>query len=338
MNSAEIKLPRFAVGAINLASPRLGSEVIFATDDFFAEKSRLLKVEEPIFLPEKYDDHGKWMDGWESKRRRIPGNDHCIIRLGTKGVIKGININTKFFTGNHPPRGSLEGTFSAHDPNKNSKWTEILPISDLKADDNNFFPISSELAFNYLRFNIFPDGGVARLRVYGKPVGEWNSSDPNGYQELSAVVNGGNIVGYNDAHYGDPWVMLAPGRGINMGDGWETRRRREPGNDWIVISLGAPGIVERIELDTAHFKGNYPDSCSVQGELITNTSNQDMLNDRCNWPELMGKQKLGMDQIHNFDGDKINKIGKISHVRLNIFPDGGVSRFRIFGSISKNDI
>ena len=206
------------------------------------------------------------------------------------------------------------------------------------ADDNNFFPISSELAFNYLRFNIFPDGGVARLRVYGKPVGEWNSSDPNGYQELSAVVNGGNIVGYNDAHYGDPWVMLAPGRGINMGDGWETRRRREPGNDWIVISLGAPGIVERIELDTAHFKGNYPDSCSVQGELITNTSNQDMLNDRCNWPELMGKQKLGMDQIHNFDGEQINKIGKISHVRLNIFPDGGVSRFRIFGSISKNDI
>ena len=337
MNTTEIQLPSFAIGAINLASPRLGAEVIFATDDFFAEKSRLLKVEEPIFIPDEYDSHGKWMDGWESKRRRIPGNDHCIIRLGTKGVISGVNINTKFFTGNHPPQGSIEAVLSDSEPNENTKWTEILPISNLTANNDNFFPIPSELPFNYLRFNIYPDGGVARLRVYGTPIGEWNISDLEGSQELSAVVNGGNVVGFNDAHYGDPWVILAPGRGLNMGDGWETRRRREPGNDWIVISLGAPGTVERIELDTAHFKGNYPDRCSVQGALIKNTKSNDILADKCSWQELMSEQKLEMDKIHNFDGKTINKIGAISHVRLNIYPDGGVSRFRIFGNPTNND-
>ena len=337
MNATEIQLPRFALGAVNLASPKLGSEVIFATDDFFADKSRLLTVEEPIFIPDKYDQHGKWMDGWESKRRRTPGNDHCIVRLGTRGIISGININTKFFTGNHPPQGSLEATYSDTDPDENTIWEEILAISDLTADSNNFFSILSELPFNHLRFNIFPDGGVARLRVYGAPVGEWKATDPDGLQELSAVVNGGNIVGFNDAHYGDPWVILAPGRGTNMGDGWETRRRREPGNDWIVISLGASGIVKRIEIDTAHFKGNYPDSCSVQAALIKKTSTKNMLTDECHWPELMAKQKLEMDKIHNFDGNLINKIGEVSHLRLNIFPDGGVSRFRIFGSLSSND-
>ena len=337
MNTTEIQLPSFAIGTINLASPRLGAEVIFATDDFFAEKSRLLKIEEPIFIPDEYDSHGKWMDGWESKRRRIPGNDHCIIHLGTKGLISGVNINTKFFTGNHPPQGSIEAVLSDSEPNENTKWTEILPISNLTANNDNFFPIPSELPFNYLRFNIYPDGGVARLRVYGRPIGEWKILDPEGSQELSAVVNGGNVVGFNDAHYGDPWVILAPGRGLNMGDGWETRRRREPGNDWIVISLGAPGIVERIELDTAHFKGNYPDRCSVQGALIKNTKSNDILADKCSWQELMSEQKLEMDTIHNFDGKTINKIGAISHVRLNIYPDGGVSRFRIFGNPTNND-
>ncbi|MBT3991809.1 MAG: allantoicase [Rhodospirillaceae bacterium] len=333
----EITLPAFAIGAINLASPRLGSDVIYATDDFFADKSRLLKVEEPVFIADKYDEHGKWMDGWESKRRRIPGNDHCIVRLGAKGVITGVDINTSHFTGNHPPQGSIEGALTDAEPDENTAWSEILPISDLNADSHNFFETSTDAAYNYLRFNIFPDGGVARLRVYGNPVCEWKRQDPNGLQELSAVVNGGNIVGFNDAHYGDPWVILAPGRGVNMGDGWETRRRRDPGNDWIVVSLGAAGTVERIEVDTAHFKGNYPDRCSVQAALVENPDDEDLLTDECRWQNLMGEQKLEMDRIHNFEGDLINKLGVVSHVRLNIFPDGGVSRFRIFGKLAKDD-
>jgi allantoicase len=334
MNVPAIELPTFAVGAINLASPRLGADVIYATDDFFADKGRLLSVEEPVFIADKYDEHGKWMDGWESKRRRVPGNDHCIIRLGAKGVISGVDINTSFFTGNHPPQGSLEGALTEGDPDENTEWTEILPVSDLNADSHNFFEIPAEAPFNYLRFNIFPDGGVARLRVYGNPVAEWKYQDTNGLQELSAVINGGNIVGFNDAHYGDPWVILAPGRGVNMGDGWETRRRREPGNDWIVVSLGAPGIVERVELDTAHFKGNYPDRCSVQAALIENPDNETMLTDDCNWADLMGEQKLEMDRIHNFGGATINDLGAVSHIRLNIYPDGGVSRLRLFGKLA----
>ncbi len=337
MNISEISPPSFAIGAINLASPRLGADVIYATDDFFADKSRLLRVEEPVFIADKYDENGKWMDGWESKRRRVPGNDHCIVRLGAKGVISGVDINTSFFTGNHPPQASIEGALSDSDPDENTLWTEVLPKNDLNADSHNFFEISTEEPYNYLRLTIFPDGGVARLRVYGNPVCEWKRQDPKGLQELSAVVNGGNIVGFNDAHYGDPWVILAPGRGVNMGDGWETRRRREPGNDWIVISLGAPGTVERIELDTAHFKGNYPDRCSVQAALIESPDSENMLTDDCVWAELMGEQKLEMDRIHTFEGDTINKLGPVSHVRLNIYPDGGVSRFRIFGKLTTDD-
>jgi len=337
MNQPKKKAPRFTQNAINLASPRLGADVIYATNDFFADKRRLIKVEEPIFIADKYDENGKWMDGWESKRRRVPGNDYCIIRLGAKGILNGVNIDTSFFTGNHPPQGSIDAVFSTNEPDKNTKWTEILPVSDLKPDAHNYYPISSTLPSNYLRFNIFPDGGVARLRVYGTPVGMWETQDPDGLQELSSVVNGGNVVGFNDAHYGDPWVILAPGRGTNMGDGWETRRRREPGNDWIVISLGASGTVKRIVLDTAHFKGNYPDRCSVQGAMIKNPVNENILAEKCNWSEIIGQQKLEMDKIHIFEKGLIKDIGVISHVRLNIYPDGGVSRFRVFGILANYD-
>ncbi|MBT7769217.1 MAG: allantoicase, partial [Rhodospirillales bacterium] len=166
-----------------------------------------------------------------------------------------------------------------------------------------------------------------------EPLSEWDQTNPDGEHELSSITNGAKIVGYNDAHYGSPWVILAPGRGQNMGDGWETRRRREPGNDWIVVALGAPGLVERIEIDTAYFKGNYPDRCSVQGALVAN--GVDILQDAETWPELMEQKKLQMDQIHTFDRSAINVSGPVSHVRLNIFPDGGVSRFRVFGKLAK---
>lgn len=331
------RIPKFAINGINLASPRLNSDVIYATDDFFADKNRLIKVTDPIFIPDKYDNNGKWMDGWESKRRRTPGNDYCIIRLGTKGIIKGVDIDTSFFTGNHPPKGSIEAAFLEQEPDKNTTWTEILTTTDLSANNHNYFEISNDKPFNYIRLNIFPDGGVARLRVYGMPVGVWEPNPADGLHELSAIINGGNIVGFNDAHYGDPWVILAPGRGENMGDGWETRRRRVPGNDWIVISLGSPGIVKRVEVDTAHFKGNYPDSCSVQGALIKEEGALEMLTDKCDWQELMGQQKLEMDKIHTFGSSVIKNIGAISHVRLNIYPDGGVSRFRLFGDLYNHD-
>ncbi len=337
MSDQENKLPNFTQGAINLASPRIGADVIYATDDFFAHKSRLIKVEEPVFIDDKFDEHGKWMDGWESRRRREPGNDYCIVRLGAKGVITGFDIDTRHFTGNHPPHASIEGALSDSDPDEDTMWVEVLPKKALDADSHNFFENALKARFNYLRLNIYPDGGVARLRVYGNPICEWQRHDLSNLQELSSVINGGNVIGYNDAHYGDPWVILSPSRGVNMGDGWETRRRREPGNDWIVISLGATGVVERIEVDTAHFKGNYPDRCSVQAALVENPDNEDLLSDDCSWENLMDEQKLAMDRNHTFEGDKINKIGPVSHVRLNIFPDGGISRFKVLGKLTKNE-
>ena len=328
------QLPAFAQNAVNLASPRLEAKVIFATDDFFAPKERLIKDEEPVFIADKYDDHGKWMDGWESRRRRGGGNDYCIIRLGARGIITGVDIDTRHFTGNHPPEASIEGVLSESDPDDNTRWTEIVPLTKIDANSNNFIEVASQERFNILRLNIHPDGGVARLRVYGEPLCEWKRHDPKGVHELSSITNGGRIIGYNDAHYGNPWVILAPSRGINMGDGWETRRRREPGNDWIMVQLGAPGVVERIEIDTAHFKGNYPDRCSVQAALIEPNAEIDLLSDDCSWATLLDQQKLEMDRIHNFEGGAISQLNAVSHVRLNIFPDGGISRFRVFGKLA----
>ena len=337
MSDQGINLPDFARNAVNLASSRLGAQVIYATDDFFAPKERLIKNEVPVFIADKYDDHGKWMDGWESRRRRDGGNDHCILRLGARGTITGVDIDTRHFTGNHPPEASIEGALSESDPGDNTQWAEIVPRTKITANAQNFIAVDNSEKVNILRLNIFPDGGVARLRVYGEPHCEWKRHEPNGVHELTAITNGGGIVGYNDAHYGNPWVILAPGRGLDMGDGWETRRRREPGNDWIVVALGAPGIVERIEVDTAHFKGNYPDRCSVQAALVDPSSDVDLLTDDCSWADLVSLQKLEMDKIHTFEDDVVNKLGPISHARLNIFPDGGVSRFRLFGKLATSD-
>ena len=312
----------------------MGAEVIYATDEFFASKERLIKDTEPQFIPDKYDNHGKWMDGWESSRRRDGGYDHCIISLKAGGTIEGVDIDTRHFTGNHPPYASIDGTLSKSSPKEDTVWMEVIPKTEIKPDTHNFIEVKSWERLNYLRFNIYPDGGVARLRIYGHPIPAWEQQDPTGVHELSAITNGGHIVGYNDAHYGNPWVILSPGRGIDMGDGWETRRRREPGNDWIIIALGARGIVEQIELDTAHFKGNYPDRCSVEATTLEDTNDTSLIHEGVNWLNLMDEQKLSMDHIHTFDSDKINSIGPASHLRLSIYPDGGVSRFRAFGRLA----
>ena len=326
---------RFSSIYMDLLSERLGGRVIACSDDWFAGAENMLKPGRGVFKEGLFVSTGKWMDGWESRRRRIPGHDHCILRLEARGIIDGVDINTSHFTGNHPPHASLEGCLSETDPGETTEWTEIIPKTALDADSHNFFEVASNERFNHLRLHIYPDGGVARLRVYGQPQSAWQRQDPDGVHELSAITNGGQIIGYNDAHYGNPWVILAPGRGTDMGDGWETRRRREPGNDWIVVALGAKGIVERLEIDTAHFKGNYPDRCSVEAVTLTDQDNTNLLEEALAWQPLMGEQKLEMDRIHTFEGDVINAIGPVTHLRLSIYPDGGVSRFRAFGKLDQ---
>src|SRR5712691_2461360 len=261
----------------DLASERLGGRVLYATDDFFAEKENLIKQSEPVWKEHEYTDRGKWMDGWESRRKRTPGHDHAIIRLGAPGVIRGIIVDTSFFRGNFPSHCSLEACHAAGETPHDALggWVEILERSELKGDTKNEFAISSPYAFTHLCLHIYPDGGVARLRVHGEIVPEWHRE--GGLQnelDLAAIEQGGQVLSCSDMFFGPKHNLIMPGRARNMSDGWETRRRRGPGNDWVVVQLATEAMVRRVEIDTSHFKGNYPDTCSIDSgdrELLPRT-------------------------------------------------------------------
>src|SRR5205823_2087419 len=271
---------------LNLASPRLGAKALKASDEFFAPKERMLADQPAVFIPDKYDDHGKWMDGWETRRRRDGGHDFCIVKLGCPGRIRAVDIDTRHFTGNYPPAASLDACRSEGDPPAEIQWTEVLSTSPLGPSAQHVLRVASDEIWSHVRLNIYPDGGVARLRIYGEPMPAWDAADKTSVHELSLATNGGRIVGYNDAHYGSVWTLITEGRGIDMGDGWETRRRREPGNDWIIVKLGAPGIVEEIEVDTCHYKGNYPDGCSVEAALVNGAIDSSIVTQSMFWDKL----------------------------------------------------
>ncbi len=316
---------------IRLEQPRLGSRVTFASDEFFAAKERLIDPTEPTFIDDKYDDHGKWMDGWESRRRRTPGHDYCVIRLGVPGIIRGLDIDTSYFTGNYPPQGSIDVCVSDEDVPEDG-WSELLAKTDLSGDAHQLIPIHNEHRWTHLRLNIFPDGGIARLRVFGEvrpdaPVEE-------GVMDLVALRHGGRALSCSDEHYGSMHNLNLPGRGIDMGDGWETARRRGPGNDWVIFALGRPGTIERVEVDTAHFKGNYPDRVSV--EVASFANNEEASNDSDKWRTLLPESKLSMDQQHFFESE-LQSVGPLTHARVSIYPDGGVSRLRLFGQASRSE-
>lgn len=310
---------------IRLEQPRLGSRVTFASDEFFAAKERLIDPAEPVFIEDKYDDHGKWMDGWESRRRRTPGHDHCIVRLGIAGVIRGLDIDTSYFTGNFPPQAAVDVCNSYEDIPEDG-WTTLVPKTDLAGDSHHIIVVDNEQSWTHLRLSIFPDGGVARLRIFGEV--RPTEDDENGIIDLVALRHGGRALAASDEHYGNMHNLNLPGRGINMGDGWETARRRGPGNDWVIVALGRRGVVERAEIDTAHFKGNYPDRVSLEAATFAN--NGEANNDSDEWQTLLPETKLSMDQQHLFEGE-LQSLGSVSHVRMSIFPDGGVSRLRLFG-------
>ena len=312
---------------VQLEQPRLGTRVTFATDEFFGAKERLIEPAEPVFIDGKYDDHGKWMDGWESRRKRSGGHDYCVIRLGVPGVIHGFDVNTSFFTGNFPPQVSIEACVGEGDVPEDG-WVEILPRTDIGGDEHHFLDVRSETVFTHVRLHIYPDGGVARLRIFGEIKPDFRGVD--GYVDLAAIEHGGRPLSCSDQHYGSVHNLLAPGRGVDMGDGWETARRRGPGNDWVIIALGQPGVIERAEIDTAHFKGNYPDRVSIEAALFD--SDDAASNDASGWQTLLSESKLKMDQRHYFD-DALEDIGTVSHVRISIYPDGGISRVRLFGKV-----
>ena len=321
----------------DLASERLGGRVLEANDEFFAPKENLLKESRPIFIEGKYTDRGKWMDGWETRRRRIPGHDWCIVRLGLPGKIRGVVVDTSFFKGNFPEQFSLEacvleGRSSLQNEtrglrNLNTRWTELISPTALKGDSPNSFSVNNEERFTHVRLNIYPDGGVARLRVYGEAVPHFKQTSA-GEVNLSAVESGGIVVASSDEFFSEPRNLLLPDRPKNMGDGWETRRRRGPGHDWVILKLGLPGVIRRIEIDTTHFKGNFPESCSLEA-CEHGTNAPEVISAQQAWKQLLPRAKLKANHRHLFTA--MDSGGRVTHVRFNIYPDGGVARLRIFG-------
>jgi allantoicase len=310
----------------DLASERLGGKALLANDEFFAEKENLLKPGKAVFLEHEYTPRGKWMDGWETRRRRTPGYDWCVLKLGVRGNVRGLIVDTAFFTGNYPEHCSVDacdapGVSNAKallkDP---SRWTEIVPKTQLKGNFANEVPVRSLRPWTHLRLNIFPDGGVARLRVHGDVVPDWGKLlAPGKPVDLAAVANGALVLSQSDMHYGRATNMLMPGRAPNMGDGWETKRRRGPGHDWCVIKLGAAGVLSSLEVDTNHFKGNYPDTCLIEGGPSAEGP----------WTPVLPQTKLKAHTRHYYK--KLAAAGPFSHLRVSIFPDGGISRLRAWG-------
>ena len=323
---------------VDLASEKLGGSVLFANDDFFASKDNLLKPAAAIFIEDKYTDRGKWMDGWESRRKRTPGNDYCIIRLGLAGIVRGIVVDTSFFRGNYPEHCSLEGGhFSGHPTaeelqSETTKWVPLLPQLPLAGDSKNSFKVDSDQTFTHLRFHIYPDGGVARLRVYGEVTPDWERLSQTGDIDLAAVENGGRVLSCSDMFFGHRHNLIMPGRATNMSDGWETKRRRGPGHDWTIIKLGRPGTLRRLEIDTAHFKGNFPDTCSLEAINAPHETEESLSDPARAWQSVLPRTKLQAHTRHFFENE-LQDVGRISHLRFNIYPDGGVSRLRAWGRI-----
>jgi allantoicase len=321
----------------DLASARVGGRAIAANDDFFAPKSNLVKAEPAIFIPGKYTARGKWMDGWESRRRRVPGHDWCIVALGMRGVVHGVNVDTSHFTGNFPSHCSIEavdmvrGLKSSMHAVEGTPWTTILEQTALRGNGDNLLAIADRHAWTHLRLSIYPDGGVARLRVYGEVAVDWARVAPGRrLVDLASITNGGLFMGASDLHYGTKGALIMPGRAKNMGDGWETRRRRGPGHDWAIVRLGHPGVISKIEIDTNHFKGNYPDRASLEGTLAPDAGFEAL--QATPWTTILPETKMSANKRHFFAGTQLKHSGPFSHVRLNMFPDGGISRLRVHGT------
>jgi allantoicase len=318
----------------DLASERLGGRTLLCSDDFFAEKENLIKPGRGIFIPDKYTDHGKWMDGWESRRKRGEGHDWCIIKLAAEGRIAGVDIDTNHFLGNHPPFASIDACriIDGNDePDFSGKvlWTELLHRSPLNPGSQNMFEITDRNIYTHLRLNIYPDGGVARLKVYGEVYKNWE--DHAGEEiDLASALNGAKAILCNDMFFSHMDNLIMPRRGINMGDGWETKRNRTPGNkDWVVVRLAHKGEIKSILIDTCHFKGNYPDSFILEGCNDVNDE-KNILN--APWKIIIPQQKLKADSEHLYNPE-ITDPGPFTHVKLTIFPDGGISRMRLYGKV-----
>ena len=319
-------------GLIDLASELVGGSVIAASDDFFAPKENLIKATASVFIADKYTDRGKWMDGWETRRKRTPGHDWCIIKLGPAGIARILNVDTNHFVGNCPEHCSLDGANVERDPIE-SDWIPVLRKSRLEGGRQNIFDSEHAGRLTHVRVNIFPDGGVARLRVFGDVVPDLEKlkSSPE-LVDVASVINGGRALAASDEFFGSLQNLILPDHPANMGGGWETRRRRGPGYDWIIIHLGVASLIQKISVETEHYKGNYPDRCSIDACFAPDVLVQSLIAGKVAWREILPASKLEADSARVFESE-LKPGGAATHVRLNIYPDGGISRLRVFGKI-----
>jgi allantoicase len=311
-----------------LASRRVGGGVIWANDELFADRENLINPADPVFQPSTFGHKGQIYDGWETRRRREPGHDQAIIRLGLPGVIHGVVVDTAFFTGNYPPYASVEGA-AVEDypsPEEITAWESLVPRSPLKGNARNEFDVPPGRRYTHVRLSIYPDGGVARLRVHGYPLPELSFLDLNSF-DLAALENGARIVGCSNMFYSSPANLISPGFATTMGDGWETARRRDTANDWVTVQLAARGTIRQAELDTSHFKGNAPGWATLSG-CDTRVAEP---NEEGAWFELLPKVRLQPDTRHRFPLPDANPT---THVRLDIYPDGGMARLRLHGAVT----
>jgi allantoicase len=318
---------------VDLAAARLGGRVIAANDDFFAPKESLVKDGDAVWDPDKYTSRGKWMDGWETRRRREPGHDWAIVALGIPGIVRHLIVDTANFTGNFPESASVEAIDLNGNPSvvelvrDPGRWREIVPRTPLRGDTHNEFAVAQPQRASHLRLVIYPDGGVARLRVLGDPVPPEEILNGEGEADLALLHNGARAIDCSDRHYSSPNRMLVPGRAKGMWDGWETRRRRGAGNEWAVVRLAGRGVVHRIEFDTTHFKGNAPGSADIEAIDAPDASIGELR--LAGWSQLLPEQPVTPHSRHKWTD--LADVGAVTHLRLNIHPDGGVARLRAFG-------
>jgi allantoicase len=330
---------------IDLAAERLGGRVLAANDDFFAPKENLLKAAQPVWIADKYTDVGKWMDGWETRRRRTPGYDWCIVKLGLPGIVHGVLVDTAHFKGNYPEGCELESCAVDGDPSVSqlesaeTVWSTLLPKSSLTGDTQNRFTVSCANRVTHLKLKIYPDGGVARFRVHGEVIPDWSKIKRTGARtggeiDLAGVEHGGLVIDSSDMFFGSRNNLILPGRSTGMHDGWETRRRRGPGHDWCIVRLGAPGKIRRVQVDTSYFKGNFPESCSLEVcSAERGVTDSSALADLA-WKEILPHAKLKANFKHVYKKEILN-AGEATHARFHIYPDGGVARLRLFGKMAE---
>ncbi|WP_025274722.1 allantoicase [Haloglycomyces albus] len=316
----------------DLASRALGGSVMYANDESFADKECLIRVSEPEFTPENFGSKGQIYDGWETRRRREPGFDFAVIRLGVPGTVTGIVIDTAHFKGNYPPECSVEGVYLDGHPSIDelleAEWKPLLAHAPIKGHTKNEFEIESEQRVSHLRLIMHPDGGIARLRAHGEPQPSLKDFADLPL-DLAAITNGGRCLESSNTFYSNANNTLLPGHANHQADGWETGRRRGPGNDWMRLKLAGRGTVDIVEIDTTHMKFNAPGGIRLRG---FDADSGRSIDDDSAWFDMLPRTRVQPDGLHRF---RVRHLPPATHAQLDIYPDGGIARLRLTGTLTE---